>query len=205
MSNIFGLGAYTIDWQHLVCLLYALRQTGNGNRKFDAITFIRTEGYLHLTAEDNARYDTQTEPSWHTDIAFARKIGVIMGVVSYEDRDSWGLTHAGIVTIDSLLKSGESGQIDGAECFLWSPRLKMFFDPDYSPSARDVPRPKKIHRRVSEDMCLEWAKKQIEEGNGENAAKKLSEHLGFTVRNEVVSLAFAIRMHEEKIRNFDYF
>ena len=205
MSNIYGLAAYTIDWQHLVCLLYALRQTGNGKTRYDTITFIRTEGYLHLTSEDNARYDTQSEPSWHTDIAYARKIGVIMGIVSYEDWNSWGLTHTGAVTIDSLVKSGESGEIDGAQCFLWSSTLKRVFDTDYASSGRDVPRPKKIHRRISEDMCLEWAKQQIEKGNGEIAAKNLSERLGFTVRNEVVSLAFAIKVHEEKIRNFDYF
>ncbi len=194
MLSIRGLAAYTIDWQHLVCLLYALRETGNGIRKYEAITFIRSEGFLELTAEDNTCYPTQSEPSWHTDIAYARKIGVIMGIVSYEGWDSWGLTHDGIVTVDSLLKSGQSGKIDGAACFLWSSRFKNIFDSDYAPSAKDVPRPPKLHRRVSEEICLDWARQQIEKGAGDSVAKVFSERLGFEVRNEIVSLAFARKM-----------
>jgi len=73
MIAIQWLKEYTVDWQHLVCLLYALRELGGDNSRSDTITFIRRNALLALTADDNTPYPTQHEPRWHTDIAYARK------------------------------------------------------------------------------------------------------------------------------------
>lgn len=201
MADVFdinGLPAYTVDWQHLACLMHALRQTGNGIRKRDAITFIRSEGYLDLTAEDNAPYRSQSEPSWNTDIAYSRKIGLIMGLVSQEGRDSWGLTSEGISKIDYLLNATSTSKFNAGACFLWSKTLKRVFDPAYSPSPSDLPRPAKIYRSFSEGLCLAWAKQQIDKDEGRSAARFLSEKLGFEVYRELYSLAHAQALYHDR-------
>jgi hypothetical protein len=86
-----------------------------------------------LNKEDNEPYPTQQEPSWETDVAWARKIGVLMGLVLNNTRNAWGLTRQGKATFEALLKHGANGDIDGHKCFLWSNAFKRQFDFDYTP------------------------------------------------------------------------
>ena len=64
--------------------------------------FIHRQNYLALTSDDIAPYPTQSEPSWQTVIAYARKIGVIMGRIGYEERDSWEWIRDGLVRRKSV-------------------------------------------------------------------------------------------------------
>jgi len=194
MLSIQWLPQYTIDWQHLVCLLYSLRQLRGENSRFETTIFIRRFALLSLNGEDYAPYRTQKEPSWQTDIAWARKIGVLMGLVSYLARDSWGLTRDGIATIDHLLEQGQKGEIDASRCFLWSPTLKRIFDLDYVASSSDTPRPSKKHK-TAYDSSITIASVIIESGAGVVVAKQLSERLGRIVLPDLQSLANAMKIY----------
>lgn len=192
MLAIQWLPPYTIDWQHLACLLYALRQLRGENSRFETTVFIQRCALLSLNGEDYAPYRTQKEPSWQTDIAWARKIGVLMGLISSLARDSWALTRDGIATIDHLLEQGQKGEIDAGHCFLWSLTLKRVFDPDYVASSSDTPRPSKRHKAAF-DNCITFASMIIENGRGVDIAEQLSEELGRIVLPELESLATALK------------
>lgn len=201
MADLLGLPAYTVDWQHLVCLLYALSQMGaGGHRRRDVCDFIHREHYLALTPDDIAPYPTQTEPSWQTDIAYARKIGVIMGIIGYEERDSWEWIRDGREQLDRILRAGERGEIDGKRCFLWTEEFRRVFDRTYEPSGADSPRPPRTPRSGGIDRdYVAIARAAVARGAASNVAQHLSAICGFRVHPDVRSLAFAFELKARQI------
>jgi hypothetical protein len=202
ISNIdlLGLGAYTIDWQHLLCLLYALHSRGGISRRSEAVEYIRNNDLLALNHEDMVPYLSQKEPSWMTDIAYARKIGVIMGIINDHERNSWEINREGIKELRRIQEAGDKGLVDARRCFLWSTKLRRLFDPDYSSSSQDSPRPPKRSNPPSVHFCLSVVEeiiKQAGEAGMEKAAQKLTRTLGFRVHPSRQSLAYAIHLNEE--------
>jgi hypothetical protein len=202
MANFLGLPAYTVDWQHLVCLLYALSQMGaGGHRRRDVCDFIHREHYLALTPDDIAPYPTQSEPSWQTDIAYARKIGLIMGIIGYEERDSWEWIRDGREQLDRILRDGERGLIDGRRCFLWSREFRRVFDHTYEPSEADSLRPQRIPRSGVDRDYVAIARDCLAAGRAPRVAEHLSVVCGFRVYPDVRSLAFALDLKARQILN----
>ena len=67
--------------------------------KRETIQYIAAKHWFDIHDEGREPYQSQRqltgEPRWHTLIAWARKDGVIRDYVSYETRDSWGMTRRG--------------------------------------------------------------------------------------------------------------
>jgi hypothetical protein len=200
MPDILGLPAYTVDWQHLVCLLYALNELGaGGHRRQDVCEFIQRHHYLSLTPDDVAPYPTQSEPSWQTDIAYARKIGVIMGIIGFDERDSWEIIRDGREQLLRILAAGDAHAIDGRRCFLWSRDFRRVLDRTYEPSAADAPRPPRRPRGIADYDARAKAREFVASGRAARAAAFYSQKLGFCVSPDVRSLAFAVEMHEAQM------
>ena len=84
---------YSIEWQHVFLLMYSIDNiTGGIPTKQQTIEFIQREGLILLRDEDFKPYPTQNEPSWCTDIAWARKNAVILGYVNNHEWDSWEIS-----------------------------------------------------------------------------------------------------------------
>jgi hypothetical protein len=141
--------------QCAVVLLAALRDLyvndGRGTvTKREAIEFIRCRHWFALEQEDNEPYPSQQllshEPRWHTLIAWSRKDSVIVDLMSYEARDSWGLTRRGRNTIDRVQRQYSSGELHVAPCYLWSANFKSYMCPGYVVSASDAKRPANFYR-----------------------------------------------------------
>lgn len=198
--DICGMQAYSTDWQHLVCLLFALDQLGaGGHRRRDVCEFIHEVGYLKLTREDVLPYPTQTEPSWQTDIAYARKIGVIMGIIGYEERDSWELVRDGRDILNKIKGGGRRKIIDGKKLYLWSTSFKLQFDKLYKESPDDHGRPLRQLRRSCNRYIEGIVNRWIKEGKAEENAKRLSSELGFRVFPDQLSLIYAGEYKYEQI------
>ena len=150
--RLAGLPEYSVDWQHLFCLLHALDDLGVENTRTETVEFIRAKQYLRLAPADREPYPTQTEPRWQTDIAYARKIGVISGLVSYNARDAWGISRPGREVIRALIAKGREIQVH--RCFLWSTDFKRTLCPEYRPSVIDLPRPERWTRINTFDPIL---------------------------------------------------
>jgi hypothetical protein len=203
MAHLLGLPECSVDWQHLVCLLYALSQMGaGGHRRRDVCEFIHRQNYLALTPDDIAPYPTQSEPSWQTDIAYARKIGVIMGIIGYEERDSWEWIRDGRDQLDRILADGKHGAVDGKRCFLWSREFRRVFDHTYEPSDADTPRPPRIPRGgIADRDYVAIARQWVASGKATQAAQRLSNEHGFRVHPDVRSLAFAVELRWQRLRD----
>ena len=198
--DIFGLRSYSTDWQHLVCLLYALEQLGaGGHRRREVCEHIHKEGYLKLNREDNTAYPTQSEPSWQTDIAYARKIGVIMGIIGYTERDSWEFIRDGRDALNKIKKAGDDGGIDGKELYLLSTPFRRQFDQSYHESAADRARPLRQLRRGCNKNVVLIVNGWIRSGEAEANAERLSKELGFRVFPDKISLVYAGEFKYERI------
>jgi len=195
--TIADLPVTTVDGQHLVCLLYALRECGGGRRQ-DVTEYIRQHGFLALNQEDRIPYPTQTEPAWMTDIAWARKIGVLFGIVSAEERNAWELNRAGATALDSVFEGAKNGRLAVSECFLWSTTFRRLFVPSYAPSSTELARPPRRRRRDSPLYYLSAMEELFEQGRGDVVAEKLTERLGRPIRMSAVSCALAHKEWEDK-------
>lgn len=201
MLDVFGLREYTTDWQHLVCLLYALNELGaGGHRRRDVCEFIHRRNYLELVPEDVAPYRTQTEPSWQTDIAYARKIGVIMGIIGFNEHDSWTLERDGREELQKMCVAGLQGSMDVKKCFLWSREFRRFFDSEDEPSSLDSPRPPRRAYRGADYRSAEIAREWTAGGKALGNSELLSAVLGFRVSSDVRSLALAIQLAKERMQ-----
>lgn len=133
------LPPYTVDWQHLVVLLTALdKMTGDIPTRGETVEFIQREGYLELRPEDQNPYPSQSEPSWQTDIAFARKYAVIFGMVNNTEWNSWELFRAGREFLQDAQAKCEDGRLSVSRCPLWSERFKRLMSSSYEPSEMDI-------------------------------------------------------------------
>lgn len=192
---------YTVAWQHLVCLLYAIENVQGGiPSKASTIDFIRRNGLLRLRPEDRKPYLTCTEESWITDIAWSRKSGVIAGLVRYDEWNCWEISKEGRAALNQLLPQNRESPIDVRKCFLWHSRFKLVFDPSYTESSLDLKAPPKGERRIDPDpekylaaveMALEFSEASITE-----LAKNVSKNLGHPVAASKVSIATAFAFRE---------
>jgi hypothetical protein len=124
--------------------------------KRQAIEFIRRNHWFALEEEDNEPYPSQNlgfgEPRWHTLIAWARKDTVIADMVSYEARDSWGLTRRGREVIDCFHELCRDGKRPVGPCFLWSKDFKSFMQGNYEASQADAKRPRSFYRDIRAEL-----------------------------------------------------
>jgi hypothetical protein len=195
--TIGDLPVTTVDGQHLVCLLYALRECAGGQRS-EICDYIKEHGFLALTQEDQIPYASQTEPCWRTDIAWARKIGALSGIVSAEERNVWELNRAGAAELDHVHEGAKKGLLAVSECFLWSTSFKRIFVPAYSPSPTDAPRPPRRRRRDSPLYYLSEMQDMFQKGHGDLVARKLTGRLGRPIRASAVACAMAHKEWEDR-------
>src|SRR5262245_4003746 len=121
--------------QLAIMLLAALRDLylNDGLRnvtKRQAIDYIARMHWFALEDGDQEPYPSQRlltgEPRWHTLIAWARKDSVLRDLISYEQRDAWGLTRPGRETFERFHKTCQNGVRPVSPCFLWSADFKRF-------------------------------------------------------------------------------
>jgi hypothetical protein len=122
-----------------------------------------------------------------------------MGVVGYEERDSWELVRDGRSELKRIVTAGERGEIDGKQCFLWSADFRRRFDRGYSPSPGDAPRPPKRFRGIANRHIVTRAKELVASGEAIELAPRLSAQLGFRVMTDVRSIATAIELLNQQL------
>jgi hypothetical protein len=189
------LSDYTIDWQHMVLLLYTLDNIpGDVPRKQDAILFLRNQRLITLREEDHQPYlSCGNEPSWHTDIAWSRKNAVMVGYVQNNSRDSWEISREGRGFIQSIMQRGKDQQLQVYRCCLWAPRFKNLVDPSFEPSRLDLVAPPKGDRAFQ--AVVRWERKiEAEMASGrtlEDMANKVGERLGVKVTPTKECVAWA--------------
>lgn len=128
--------------------------------KRDAIRYISAKHWFAHEDEDREPYPSQRwltgEPRWQTLIAWARKDSVLRDLVSYEARDSWGLTRRGREVFERFHDLCRVGKRSVAPCFLWSAQFKQFMSPSHAPNSNDATRPTFFYRdtfaKMSEDF-----------------------------------------------------
>ena len=137
---------YSERVQRLFCLLFVLDEMpARGVRKRKVIEYIQRRHYLDIQPSDVESYITQTEPRWHTDIAFRRKDGVKWGLLFNNQRDCWDLTRDGIELLEKVKAACVAKKYDVRECYLWTKHLKRALDPSYELSSADKVRPRRPH------------------------------------------------------------
>jgi hypothetical protein len=117
---------YTVDWQQLVMLLYALDQLGGSATKREAIDYIREYGIYRYRASDNKLVKSGVEAKWMNDIAWARKDSV-RKFVDNRERNSWDLLPEGRLYIKELRLLGQQNGIAVEKCHLWNARFRQVF------------------------------------------------------------------------------
>ena len=151
--------------QCAVMLLAALHDMyindGIGNvTKREAIQHITARHWFDIHDEDRKPYESQRqltgEPRWHTLIAWARKDGVIRDYVSYEARDSWGMTRRGRDAFEIFREHCATGKKSVSPCFLWSVQFKKLLNPNYAPGSNDKKRPQFFYRDAIPDIFAEF-------------------------------------------------
>jgi hypothetical protein len=195
---IADLEATTIDGQHLICLLYVLREIGGMNRRRDVCDYIRAERLLALNQGDTIPYPTQSEPAWMTDIAWARKTGVLFGIINDDEPNAWEINRQGTNALRGIFEGATSGEFDVKQCFLWSEKLRRTFVPSYLPSPADSPRPPRRRRSDSPHYYFEAMEELFKRGKGELVAAKLTLVLNRPIRCAPIACALAHKEWEDK-------
>ena len=118
--------------------------------KREAIGQITSKRWFALKDEDRDPYPSQQfstkEPRWHTLIAWSRKDSVLRDLVSYEARDTWGLTRRGRDSFERFYSASRDGKRPLNECFLWSMEFKRHLLPSYEAGSNDMERPVSFYR-----------------------------------------------------------
>lgn len=130
--------------QHVVALLRILCDLGGIRTKQEVLREIQASHLLDLISTDWQPFETQSEPRWHTIIAYARKDCVEAELMFRDDeRDSWALTRAGISKIHAITSAFNAGthNCDVRRCYRWSETFKRRMCPTYVPSDMDAQRP----------------------------------------------------------------
>ena len=200
-SLVSILPEYSIDWQHLVVLLYALdHMTGDIPTRQRTMDYIRSEGLLDFPPEDHLSYPTCSEPSWQTDVAWARKNAVMVGWVNNHEWNSWEIARPGREFLASVVDRCGRHVLMVSRCFLWSLRLKTLLTPGFGPSATDTKAPPKGERSMP---SLEYYKTLVEgklrDATIEELAARVSRRLGMTVPATKPSVAFAYHLFVKTI------
>jgi len=192
-----ALTKHSVDWQHMTALLYALNIISGGiPTRRESVEFIQREGLLTLRPEDHRPYDSQNEPSWQTDVAYARKDAVMLGLIDNSEWNSWELVRRGREYLNQTKKECLEGGIVVSRCCLWSTKLKWIFDPSYRPSSNDAKAPLKGQRAVLDIGEYEQLiEEKLKTATIEELAAKVSRLLGCNIPPANPSVAFAFRQY----------
>jgi hypothetical protein len=157
--------------------------------------FVRREQDFWDIAGAQLRVTSELEQST------TRETGGELGIIGYEERDSWEWIRDGREQLNRILRDGECGLIDGKRCFLWSREFRRVFDDTYEPSEADSPRPPRIPRSGLDRDYVAIARHCVAEGRASEIAGHLSTACGFRVHPDVRSLAFAFELKARQILN----
>ena len=132
---------YSVDWQCIYLLLYALRPLINGATKETVLAKIEDERLLSLTDDDYEPYPSawergSHEPRWMTLIAYARDHAKNFGLIANEQ-------------VEALCRKAPTHDVDVTKCFLWSPRLKALLDPSFREELPQARGPASIYETES--------------------------------------------------------
>jgi hypothetical protein len=118
----------------LLATLYEIRAI---RAKQEAIAHIQAHHYFNLQPDDWEPYPTQTEPRWHTMIAWSRKDCVDRDLMfDHDENDHWEIARKGLDQFEKF-RAGFAVK----RCYLWSATFKRMMYPEYRPSDEDWKRP----------------------------------------------------------------
>ena len=197
MSN---LTEYSVAWQQIVILLYALEHIGEIPGRAQTMDHIRQEGLLALRRGDLDPYPSCHEPSWQTDIAWARKHAVILDYVSNHDWNSWELIRPGREFIRPIFSRFRDGTLILSQCFLFSPELKRrLSEGQYTRSASDRNAPPKGNSSMPDTReCRRLLQQQLQDATIGELALRISRKLGLNIPATETSVAFAYQLHRKQ-------
>lgn len=123
----------------LIAALYEMRAI---RTKQDTIDYIQAHHWFDLQPGDLKPYETQTEPRWHSMIAWARLAAVHREfMLHHDENDHWEISRKGIDKMEQLRRQFTSGELDVRRCYFWSRTFKKWMNPTYEPSDTDHRRP----------------------------------------------------------------
>ena len=136
---------YSNRGQGVFLVLYALRELGGVCSKREVLTFIQDGNLYEITRHDLPPYDNQSEPKYHTLLAWARKDCVESEwLIDTDERDAWQLARDGREILERTITRYRTGNLSVRKCYLWTPKMKALVDPAYVPSSEDSIRPEEI-------------------------------------------------------------
>ncbi len=191
------LSDYSIDWQHLVVLLYALEgMSGDIPTRQRTMEHIQTEQLLELRPEDHLPYRTAQEPSWQTDIAWARKNAVMLGFVNNHEWNSWEVARSGREFLKNILGRCKTKNLLLSRCCLWSLRLKQIVSPGFTPSSTDSVAPPKGNRSMPSLVeYQQLIEEKLRTATIEELATRISRKLGMNIPPTKPSVAYALHVY----------
>ncbi len=149
--------------QFVLVLLHALRALMREERIVPqcqtVFAFIQAERLLNLQIEDLEPYPSTElnggkEPRWHNMLRWSRDYCVEFGLIENDEKGVWRPTKSGLNDVILARALFQQKVWNVRQAFFWSPHLKSQFDPAYSQSSLDSPRP----RFVYEDKLPDWRK-----------------------------------------------
>src|ERR1039457_2540811 len=145
-AELSPIHVFSARGQCVALLFSALHELGGSNTKREVISFIGERRWFAKQREDWKPYPTQTEPRWHTLIAWGRKDSVIRDFVLNNERDSWALSHEGRRVWASALRKFATHDWQVSQGYLWSAIFKRYLCSDYQPSSVDATRPPNFYK-----------------------------------------------------------
>jgi hypothetical protein len=137
----------------LIMLLLAVLQGRRGFlRKQEVLSHIESNHWFEISDRDRSPYRSQSEPRWHTLLAWARKDAVDGKLFENNDKDQWELSLDGRNSFIHARQAFRDKHCLVSACFFWSRDFKHFIDHEYQPSSADVSRPQYLY----EDELPPW-------------------------------------------------
>ena len=106
--------------QCITLLLAALADLGGNLTKREVIKFIDENRWFAKQTDDWKPYPSQSEPRWHTLIAWGRKDSVLRDIVLNNERDSWALSPNGRRVWASAMIKFSTNEWYISKGYLWS-------------------------------------------------------------------------------------
>jgi hypothetical protein len=140
---------YSNRGQGVFLVLYSLRKLGGICTKQEVISFIQHADLYEISRHDLPPYKDQSEPRYHTLIAWARKDAMLEEwLVDTKERDAWQLSRDGADMLDRTTRRYQTSELTVRNCYLWTAKFKRQIDQTYKPSPEDAKRP--------EDSLIEY-------------------------------------------------
>ena len=128
--------------QCMAMILAALYEKRAILTKQETIEHIQRQCWFDLQPGDWNPYETQTEPRWHSMIAWARLAAVHREFMLHHDEsDHWEISRKGIDKMEELKQKFSRGELEVRRGYLWSRAFKRWLCPTYEPSDKDARRP----------------------------------------------------------------